>query len=346
MESESPSRLHSCAVCGKDASSRCAGCVDGVDVYENINITWYCSKTCQNTHWFTHKTDCKNSSHRKHLFRAGDALQQCFYLFAHKYWSRQNFSFTRDDADKLHVRVEEDTMAPDLKLYTFPGDDLPEPERQALLAHHMGPVAAVAFHVLTKHLLKGCCTDVSEVMIDAKPIQIISWIDCGEDRNNNEENIDSVPKITLKDGNTYALKLTSAQYGLKCVTPWDEFASQLIRNVKSVDKLSAAFRRVHASMMQRAHHARLAGKEVLDEESMYDCRMAAYAYAVESTAMSGNAIGAADFALQEREFLPAKAAFLVRFAAATDSTVAELRAGGGFAGVAVHLAALMMARPT
>nr|OQO30029.1 hypothetical protein B0A51_01927 [Rachicladosporium sp. CCFEE 5018] len=246
-------------------------------------------------------------------------------------------------------------MAPDRNLYAFPGDDLPEPQRQALLAYHMGPVAAVAFHVLTKHLLtkhlltkhllKGCCTDVSEVMIDAKPIQIISWIDCGEDRNNNGQNIDSVLKITLKDGNIYALNLTSAQYGLKCVTPWDDSASQLIRNVKSVDKLSAAFRRLHARMMQRAHHARLAGKEVLDEESMYDCRMAAYAYAVESTAMSGNAIGVADFVLQKCEWLSAKEAFLVRFAAATDNTVAELRAGGGFAGVAVHLAALMMARP-
>ena len=47
-----PSASSPCAMCGKDAASKCASC----------KRVAYCSKECQKSHWKSHKAECKKAS--------------------------------------------------------------------------------------------------------------------------------------------------------------------------------------------------------------------------------------------------------------------------------------------
>ena len=86
MESKDTSDGHACSACGKDASLVCKACEGTPDIAGRITAVYYCSVTCQETDWLTHKPKCKASNNRQVLLRAGDVLQLLILLFFKQTW--------------------------------------------------------------------------------------------------------------------------------------------------------------------------------------------------------------------------------------------------------------------
>jgi len=80
-----------CANRDQPARLLCSACKETPE-YED-QTTWYCSQTCQHTHWASHKLQCKMFQSRKMLYRAGSFLQEAFYMYREKVF------------DKLIIRV-------------------------------------------------------------------------------------------------------------------------------------------------------------------------------------------------------------------------------------------------
>lgn len=80
-----------CGHCKKEAVTQsCRYCygAPGYDNEESVK-TNYCNAACQKAHWDIHKEACKGFQARKILYRAGDMLQQIFYIYQKRKWARE-----------------------------------------------------------------------------------------------------------------------------------------------------------------------------------------------------------------------------------------------------------------
>ncbi|KAK1749818.1 SET domain-containing protein 5 [Echria macrotheca] len=75
-ESDEPrSECGRCSSCSKEATNRCAGCVDAPAYGKSTpRTTFYCSGQCQKAHWSAHKVECKALQTRKSLHRVAAVL--------------------------------------------------------------------------------------------------------------------------------------------------------------------------------------------------------------------------------------------------------------------------------
>ncbi|KAK6433481.1 hypothetical protein LTR95_010338 [Oleoguttula sp. CCFEE 5521] len=340
--------LESCAICNKDAFHRCAGCAEGVDISGSPTVTWYCSKACQTAHWPTHKIECKDTSYRKHFYRAGDLLQQCFHLFSRKFWNHTWSSWERDETGKLYAWMHGPDTGEDEKLYLFPDecDDLPDREKHAVLATQKGPAALLTFHQLVKAVLRGSCTNVEEIMVDAKQHAVVVW---------NTKKVDGEPlekpgdvpethqlyRVTLKDGNVYALDLTSAQFGVSPVMPFDRYQAAVVHRFVSGRSFGRCITYIQDGCQTRAMFALVCHKEVVDGDFKFDSRMMYYEEMIGRVVKRGGTMGARDLKSPEVKYQRSREDFLQRFTAGLALELTELKSQDGFAGDAARRAKAM-----
>lgn len=69
-----------CAYCQMLALNTCAGCTD-TPGFEN---TFYCSLSCSQADKAQHKKLCKSLNTRRTMYRAGETLQEIFYMYREK----------------------------------------------------------------------------------------------------------------------------------------------------------------------------------------------------------------------------------------------------------------------
>ena len=72
---------NACQNCDKPATRICGSCKDApVLASEQIQAIYYCSESCESTHYPHHKELCEKLRMRRTLFRAADTIQQAFLI--------------------------------------------------------------------------------------------------------------------------------------------------------------------------------------------------------------------------------------------------------------------------
>ena len=226
--------IHHCMVCGNDTSTRCNGCIQGLDVSLDPAPTFYCSKDCQVTDWKNHKTNCKLANDRKVLKRAGDLLLDTF-CDIRKAAFDINVVKVEVQGDKLHVwEVEYETNE---MLVDFPKDLFAtENDARTMLTWWACSDAMSTMIVMVTSAVKGqsrpprrsrslkltgtdIFSSIFEVNLDVE--RHMSRVVMHNSPKSQLSVVHQLFRITLRDGETYALDLTGSQYGQhKPVVPW------------------------------------------------------------------------------------------------------------------------------
>ncbi|KAF2120217.1 hypothetical protein BDV96DRAFT_642062 [Lophiotrema nucula] len=131
-----------CSSCQKPAALKCGRC----------KFAWYCSAVCQRAHWKEHKSTCKEDSTERTIYRAGDLLQQIFYVYCEKNFDRR-ITKLEDLGDRLIIHYAPGISAP---FVPFPKHLVSDDEQKAMMLSNFKCNDAVAyFYDLLVDLLQG-----------------------------------------------------------------------------------------------------------------------------------------------------------------------------------------------
>lgn len=250
-----------CAKCQKSASTRCQGCLGGIDKDEQRIDTYYCGVECQKAHWPIHKSLCKHRKARKQLYRAGQLARDAFYAYRER-----TFDLLVKKVEKRgnKIHVWEGWYAPGQGFAKFPVAMVPDQaDKKALLTHlacsdanaYMynliresleGQSARTLFHLSTSEHADFCTCmigihlGIKEINLRAKDDRRIIFYDYFGLRDN-ADYVHQVFKITLKSGSEYALDLTSIQYGYaEPVVPWDRYLRERVTTIMQINEFGYA----------------------------------------------------------------------------------------------------------
>ncbi|TAQ86697.1 hypothetical protein B7494_g4976 [Chlorociboria aeruginascens] len=233
--SDPPRELASatCAHCRRPATLFCRHCRD---IPASIPATTYCSAAC-------HAAD------RRTLYRAGDTLQQLFYMYREKMFDKWIVRIEERGGNLYIYEAEADTVKSDLDYFLpFPGRLCSDDRwvKQALLTYLAGADAVAWMHDCVEHVLgrnmgkRPRANENTDMPFSFRELVIITKNDVrstieispvGEERN-------TVPTHRLlqvevsESGERYALDLAGAQYGYyDAVTPWEEYAEKRVLSI-------------------------------------------------------------------------------------------------------------------
>ncbi|KAI4151572.1 MAG: hypothetical protein L6R39_002000 [Caloplaca ligustica] len=284
MESHTRLETHTCVVCSKVAESVCRGCKATPDDTGGLTAVYYCDSTCQRSDWKSHKPVCRTSKDRQALFRAGQIVQRLCYTFRRATWSwpiakvrnkrkEEGFGVLWEIVDGEHPNTGyflpfTTDMFPDIK------------DQEAILTHGGCEHAIAGMDYLVMDLLKGMSSvcadaeagskgadkttdtysDIREVTVRLKnaPMRIIRY------RGSNPI-IQSLAlrhevfRVTLTNGEAYALDITAAQYGWygSAVMPWDRYLKERVAEVKDVRELGQTAQTLRAEAQASARDVQL-----------------------------------------------------------------------------------------
>ncbi|KAK5124852.1 hypothetical protein LTR85_001042 [Meristemomyces frigidus] len=142
-----------CAACGKPASTRCAGCIEGLDQNGQLSLTYYCNKDCQRAHWPKHKNDCKLANARKVLYRGGEFLMTVWMAFREEAFDLC-LGQAHKEGEELHV-FEGKWNGPQV-LVRYQQHLASDPlDKEALLSHRACTDAVANIHGLILKIFAG-----------------------------------------------------------------------------------------------------------------------------------------------------------------------------------------------
>ncbi|KAK4549521.1 hypothetical protein LTR36_006518 [Oleoguttula mirabilis] len=225
-----------CEACGRASTTRCAGCIEGLDHYGQPSPTYYCNKTCQKAHWTEHKADCKLANTRKVLYRGGELLQKAFYTFRDVAFDLKITSVTKQgEALIVHDQCIDMSQGP---LFRFPDRMVAdEVDKKSILTLNACNDAPAYLHELSKKVFQGVSGQIQQIkevrlLVDEKKCRSVKLY-----RNRKLDDSDyfhEVIKVALSDSAAYALDLAGAQYGqLKSVIPFEDYARDYVTVVCS-----------------------------------------------------------------------------------------------------------------
>lgn len=149
-----------CSHCGKTASLKCGHC----------KASWYCDVSCQKAHWSEHKPACKEADLDRTIHRAGQLLQDVFFLFREQLFD-ESIESIEDTGDTLFLR---DRPRKPGTLIPFPHHLVrDEKEKKMVLSTLVCHEPIGYFHDLFIQMLKGewtlCLKDASGIVILSSP---------------------------------------------------------------------------------------------------------------------------------------------------------------------------------
>lgn len=269
---ESDNEYQRCACCGKEASLTCTGCNQAPDGHgEKVAVTKYCEAACQQAHWGDHKKYCVAARHRRSLHRSAETLQQLYYTFKRitHIWP---ISKVEKDGIKwiAHLKLVDRNFLMPIPTDLFPTERDQQTamcfNQCSKSVAQMGATLKSMLKGLcfrrarvqdwvkavksTKILIKnaGTYSSINEVTfavnMESARIHIVEvWnpkpnvekvlgdltlgnLDAGEARAH------TAFRVTLKNGEQYAIDLTGAQFGnYETIVPWELYAGSRVRRI-------------------------------------------------------------------------------------------------------------------
>lgn len=242
---------HCCAHCGREARLNCKACQgapDSTDLNEKITV-WYCGKDCQKNHWANHKPFCKQARARADICRIARLLQDLFYTFKRvaNMWALGRI----DKNEGLWILRPPSQYPWTSALIPFPPPCITTLEEEnAILSYNSCRTALSYIHNVTALLLKGelafanCSprvtnwfsgysSDIVEVMhkVKGQQLRLLRAFDNGQIDATDYSHL--VLKITLGNGEQYAVDMTGAQYGwTEAILPWNFYSASRIRSIQ------------------------------------------------------------------------------------------------------------------
>jgi hypothetical protein len=153
-----------CTRCQAPATLPCVGCQDAPILDPQIHSASYCNISCYKADKDKHEETCKQLQVRKLFYRAGDILQEIFYVYKEKIFLNKILSvkvmengdvgLTMDNMDNAKQMAMIPTFA---ELFQkFPGNKCgSRGARKAVLTYNAGSDAVAWMHDMVKYLLDG-----------------------------------------------------------------------------------------------------------------------------------------------------------------------------------------------
>jgi hypothetical protein len=115
---------------------------------------------CQTADWKAHKTTCRRLKTRKSFYRAGELLQEVFYLYREKLFDKLIDRIEhRDGKMYIHEGRYSQLLTEYDRLVPFPTSLCQDSQdKKALLAHISCDDAVAWLGDITKHILEGNLT--------------------------------------------------------------------------------------------------------------------------------------------------------------------------------------------
>lgn len=158
MEDPALSQSRKCCVCSERAEQVCNNCKGTPDRKGVPTAVYYCSATCQQEGWDSHKPSCKASKDRRALYRAGKVAQSLHYTFRRNTWSWAIRIVERERGEALgEIWKIFDGKHPGTGFFfPFPKDLFQDVKDQETILSHGGCREATAFmEVLVRDFLDG-----------------------------------------------------------------------------------------------------------------------------------------------------------------------------------------------
>ncbi|KUJ14539.1 uncharacterized protein LY89DRAFT_736570 [Mollisia scopiformis] len=244
METTTKPQAQLCAHCQKPANLHCTRCKDTPILADDIQPAVYCSSECQRASWPTHKSICKRLKMRKMVYRAGDILQEMFYMFREHVFNKRVFKIEYKEGkmfifdDQKPERFPDDEMMACHVPGPFPHSMCKADEDRKALRTHMACSDAVAYlHEVVDHVFGGMPCVLTE--LDIKPKnhkrEAVSVMRGVVDAIDHQHNI---IKVKLRsNGEAFILDLASAQYGYyEPITVWTDYMQNRVRCLVAREK--------------------------------------------------------------------------------------------------------------
>ncbi|PYH92236.1 hypothetical protein BO71DRAFT_457863 [Aspergillus ellipticus CBS 707.79] len=262
-----------CSRCANPTNKKCSGCCNAPTYDEDsCNDTFYCSSACQTADWGQHKQTCKALQDRKSLHRAASLLQQTMFRIRH-HASPTKSQSVRINGSQIYFQGDPAVDMPNglhLAPFLLPLDTDRDVFNAILVFN--GCMEAMAYlSSLTKNLLHRICSTIEEVYITIinPDLQIPRTFEDGQVLHVKKHG-HNVYRATLKNGETWVIDPTGAQYWFKNpLRPWHSFEKQNLSEINDTYFLghirSEYFPRipevpVPAMLAQKAEKLELAAK--------------------------------------------------------------------------------------
>ncbi|KAE9380047.1 hypothetical protein N431DRAFT_315648, partial [Stipitochalara longipes BDJ] len=226
-----------CSRCQKPATLPCVDCQDAPTLDSQFHSAIYCDINCYEAEKDKHKATCEQLQVRKLFYRAGDILQEVFYIYKEKIFLMKILSVKVMENGDINLKMDNmDNMTQISMMPTFaelfqkfPGNKCgSRGARKAVLTFGSGTDAVAWMHDMVKHMLKGIAVKIEEISVEPQnhKRQVINLDHQPEQSQGGFKAYHDILKVEIKNGEVYALDLAGAQFGYyDPITPWEEYAT-------------------------------------------------------------------------------------------------------------------------
>ena len=235
---------HPCVKCSGPSSLRCQACSYDEEK-KTDNSTWYCSQECQKADWPNHKVRCNHIKAVNRLYRTAHLAEAAFCDFR-----KSMFDLPIARVNKTNNKLTIYGGLHDERLLReFPEEMFKEERDRKAALTIMACEDAVGrmYHLMSEalegllHFIKleirlpgpGIYNKIEEVQVKPKlhkricPAVLIHPGGLKE----KEDRINTVLRVTLKDGSTHIIDICEAQYGWnKLVYTWNDYLAKKVEN--------------------------------------------------------------------------------------------------------------------
>lgn len=250
----------------------CNGCRHAPDVYGGkVDTVWYCSPDCQIADRNQHRLACQKARDRRALYRAGATSQLAFYRYLEKFPDKTIRKVEKKGEDLVvcigHPNGDNVAKLP------FSWNDCDSEDRLAVLTLMKCEISTGFTHVLVDIMLPDAVQQVLRLDYKAKGHRRrVTVVDEEGFHDDNTTKDHAIVKVTLNNGETYAIDITGPQYGHHDpVVPWDLYARSRVREIITASPL----RDVEESQKEAGSKAGGVGPHKTEEELFAEIFVAA-----------------------------------------------------------------------
>lgn len=239
----------------------CNGCQGGLDIHgAEVKPATYCGGQCQMAHYPIHAAMCRDARSHRSLYRGAYLAQMLLYRIRERLWSTGISRIVKDKRGDIIVHRAEEP-----KTHFIPLPDVVRSmeEKDLILANltcrmvliHMHCLVVMMFKgesetmclpiILIHHRLVGEVTNFQELYLEPKNSRVgITLLSLNGYKDKNSTYNHAVIKLTLNNGEQFALDISGAQFGyLMPLVPWNQYLNARVDSVTQTKHLGYHRRR-------------------------------------------------------------------------------------------------------